>query len=195
VNNHQNNFEPPTTHSFWVIGLSAAGKSTLARMLFDRFQEHRIPCMVIDGDEVRHVYDDTLGFDEASRRKQTQRIIRLVRWVASQGVVPIVAIMHPYEDDRLGCREVFPNYYEIFLKCSLDVCVERDPKGLYAKALNKEIHNIAGMDIPYEEPRHSDLVLATDRLSKGEMLEAAWAEVKERIDTIPCDYSLSRRIA
>lgn len=174
--------EAGQTGSIWLMGLSAAGKTTLARLLIERLWREGFPCMLIDGDETREfLYGEKLGFDIEARRRQTQRIISLVNWVSKQGILPVIAIMHPVEEDRRWCREHLNSYYEVYLKCDIDTCVSRDPKDLYKKAKAGEITNIAGLDLPYDEPEHADLVLDSAHVDPEHLLEELWQGIEGRL--------------
>ena len=164
--------------SIWIMGLSAAGKSTLAGLLSDRLRQEGCPCMLLDGEEVRHIFDERLGYDGASRRKQTRRIVRLTRWISDQGILPVVAIIHPFEDDRLDCRATLDGYFEVYLKCPLEACVLRDAKNVYQPALDGTAKDVVGVDIPYDPPAQSDLVLESDRLLPDELLDLLWERVR-----------------
>jgi adenylyl-sulfate kinase len=167
--------------SIWIMGLSAAGKSTLAGLLSERLRQEGYPCMLLDGEEVRRIFDERLGYDEASRRKQTQRIVRLTRWVSDQGILPVVAIIHPFEDDRADCRATLDGYFEVYLKCPLEACVLRDAKNVYQPAIDGTAKDVVGVDIPYDPPTQSDLVLESDKLSPGELLDILWERVKTEL--------------
>lgn len=167
--------------SIWIIGLSSAGKSTLARLLAGRMRDNGYPCMLIDGDEVRSIFEERLGYDPASRRKQTQRILALARWVSGQGILPIVAIIHPFEDDRQRCREILDNYHEVYLQCELSECVKRDIKNVYKPALEGNACNVVGLDIPYDVPAHPDLVLESTRISPEAMLDVLWSYILKAV--------------
>lgn len=148
--------------------------------------------MLLDGDQIRAIFPERLGYDEASRRKQTERVLRLVRWISDQGILPIVAIIHPFEDDRIRCRENLPNYFEVFLKCDLDTCIERDvalKKHVYPWNEQEEIDksDIVGLDIPLDRPGHADLIMESDHNSPEELLEILWERV--RADLLP-EYKL-----
>lgn len=167
--------------SVWIIGLSSAGKSTLAKHLVSKLRENDYPCMLIDGDEVRAIFADRLGYDPDSRRKQTQRILALTQWVTGHGILPVVAIIHPFEDDRQRCRETLDGYVEVYLDCALDECVKRDKKNVYAQALEGKAKNVVGVDIPYDKPAHADLVLDSAHLSEEAMLEKLWQHVTQNV--------------
>lgn len=167
--------------SIWIIGLSSAGKSTLARLLVAKLRDNDYPCMLIDGDEVRAIFDDRLGYDPVSRRKQTQRILSLTQWVSRQGILPIVAIIHPFEDDRQRCRESLVKYFEVYLDCALSECMKRDKKNVYVQALEGSARNVVGVDIPYDKPAHSNLVLNSTNLSQEAMLEILWGHIEQEV--------------
>src|SRR6185312_12838455 len=115
----------------WIIGPPCAGKTTLARLLVARLRENGRAAMLLDGDEIRAVFENQLGFDPASRRKQTARVLRLARWVIRQDIIPVVAIIHPFADDRAMCRDSVPGYFEVYLKCDMKERIRRDTKKLY----------------------------------------------------------------
>jgi len=167
----------------WVIGLSAAGKSTLSRMLVERLWAAEKPAFLIDGDQVRDLFGNKLGFDAASRRKQTQRIVKLTKWVIRQSLIPVVAINHPFEEDRVACREIFGGYFEVYLKCDVQECARRDTKKLYIPAMRGEKSNVLGVDLEYEEPQYPDLVVETDRMTPEQSLKAIWKQVVAHLDS------------
>ncbi len=169
------------------MGLSSAGKSTLSGMLVDRLRENGYPCILLDGDQIRDIFPERLGYDRNSRRKQTHRVLSVTNWISSQGILPIVAIIHPFEDDRRACRETLHNYFEVYLRCSLQTCRERDAKNIYGPAIEGEAENVVGVDIPYDTPENSDLVLDSGEMAPGEMLETLWGELQVRLLE---DYSL-----
>lgn len=167
--------------SIWIMGLSAAGKSTLAKGLVARLRDNNYPCMLIDGDEVRAIFPERLGYDPESRRKQTQRILALTQWVSGQGILPVVAIIHPFEDDRRRCRESLSRYVEVYLHCELSECMKRDKKNVYAEALKGNAKNVVGVDIPYDKPEHADLVFNSAELAPDAMLDTLWKYVESEV--------------
>lgn len=167
--------------SIWIIGLSSAGKSTLAKLLVDKLHANGYPCMLVDGDEVRAIFEERLGYDPDSRRKQTRRILALTRWVSNHGILPIVAIIHPFEDDRKRCREALDKYYEVYLECDLAACIKRDTKNVYQPALDGKAGNVVGLDIPYDEPGNPDLILDSTHLTPEEMLDTLWEYLEQQV--------------
>lgn len=167
--------------SIWIVGLSSSGKTTLARLLVDRLKKHGYPCLLLDGNETRNLFDNKYGFDEASRRKQTRRISSLARWVAKQDSIPVVAIIHPFEDDRLRCRADIPGYFEVYLKCSLKVCIERDQKNVYLPVIKKEKEFVVGLDITYDEPSQLAFTVDSENLLAEQCLEVLWREIEGKL--------------
>ena len=164
--------------SIWIMGLSSSGKSTLAELLVARLRAEGYPCLLLDGDQIRQVFEERLGYDPESRRNQTARVLRLARLIAKQGILPVVAIIHSVEADRAMCRSAMPGYFEVWLKCALDVCVERDTKNVYRPALDGKASNVVGLDIPYEEPRHADIVLDSGAMTPATMLDRLWQAIE-----------------
>ena len=167
--------------SVWIIGLSASGKSTLSRLLVKKLRENGYPCLLLDGDEVRAIFHDRLGYDPEARREQTQRIVRLTRWASSQGILPVVAVIHPFEADRRKCRETLPGYFEVHLDCDVSVCAQRDTKNIYRPAFEGRAANVVGVDIPYDKPEHPDLVLKSAGTPPEDMRDALWERLAREV--------------
>lgn len=127
--------------------------------------------MLLDCDEVRSVFETTLGYDPAPRRKQTARVMQLNKWVGRQGILPVVAIIHPFEDDRKACRTEIGGYFEVYLRCALPERIKRDRKNLYLPALASGKRHVVSVDIPVEAPEHPDLAIDTDRTTPDAVLE------------------------
>ena len=165
-----------------IMGLSSAGKSTLATLLVDRLREHDVACALIDGDEVRHLFEERYGYDPESRRKQSRRLLKLARWVEKQHIIPVVAMIHPFEDDRVMFRETLNNYYQIHLECDLDECILRDKrlgKGVYSLKEKAGTPNVVGLDIPFERVDSADLVVDSKNKKAEELLEILWEELQK----------------
>jgi len=175
---------PFPVNNIWISGLSSAGKSTLGTLLVERLHEQRIPCVLIDGNEIRDLFAHKLGYDLPSRRHQTERVRRLAAWLVGQGILSVVAIIHPCEEDRVRCRNTIPGYFEIHLECPIDVCVERDEKNVYLPALKGDASEVVGLDIPYDESASADLVLESDKLSPKELMERVWQSINGHFDSV-----------
>lgn len=167
---------------FWFTGLSGSGKSTLAHLV-----EERLFCMgwytyVLDADSLRAGLNGDLGFSEAERRENVRRVGEVARLFTDAGIVVLAALISPFRDDRDRVRGLFNQgeFIEIFVKCPLEVCEARDPKGLYRKARGGAIPQFTGIDSPYEEPRNPELVIDTSVMgiedAVGRILKAITAE-------------------
>lgn len=152
------------TWLIWLTGLPGSGKSTLAGILAERLRARNMQVFQLDGDEFRRVFGADLGFTAEDRSENLRRASCLAHYMVSRGTNVVASFVSPYRADRERIRELFPsgNFMEVFLRCPLDVCEERDPKGLYARARRGEITSFTGISDPYEDPRHADLVLDTD---------------------------------
>ena len=149
----------------WFTGLSASGKSTLAveleRRLFD--SGHRVT--VLDGDNVRHGLNKNLGFSQEDREENIRRISEVAKLFRAVGMIVITAFISPYRRDRDMARALFNDnsFKEFYVKCNIDECKKRDPKGLYQKAIDGVIKEFTGISAPYEAPETPELVVETDK--------------------------------
>jgi adenylylsulfate kinase len=154
----------------WFTGLSGAGKSTLAHAVEEHL--HRMGCrtFVFDGDNVRHGLCADLGFSAEDRVENIRRIGEMAKLFLEAGVISLTAFISPFRADRARVRSLVPHgdFLEIYCACSLDVCEERDVKGLYKRARAGEIKNFTGISSPYEAPADPELVLDTGRQSLEE---------------------------
>jgi sulfate adenylyltransferase/3'-phosphoadenosine 5'-phosphosulfate synthase len=153
-----------TTPGFtiWLTGLSGAGKSTLAHALDTALRERQRHVEILDGDEVRENLSKGLGFSKEDRDTNIRRIAYVAKLVSRSGGVAITAAISPYRALRDEARTQIGRFVEVFVRCPLDVLVERDTKGLYAKALRGEIAQFTGVSDPYEEPLAAEVTVDTD---------------------------------
>jgi len=169
----------PAGVTIWLTGLSGAGKTTLAERLTPELERrgHRVESL--DGDVVRTHLSKGLGFTREDRDEN----IRRIAWVAAlgtrHGATMLVSAISPYTEGRREARDQIGQFVEVYVKCSLDELIERDPKGLYARALAGEIKNFTGVSDPYEEPVHPEIVVETD-------LESIDESVSRIIDGLEC---------
>lgn len=152
----------PPGITVWLTGLSGAGKSTLARILERRLVEADRSVEVLDGDVVRTHLSQELGFSREDRDTNVRRIGWVCEVLNRHGVDAVVAAISPYRQARDEVRARLPHFVEVYVACTLDVLVARDPKGLYRRALAAEIPHFTGVSDPYEAPLSPDVVCYTD---------------------------------
>lgn len=154
----------------WFTGLPSSGKSTIANALESELYDLQVRSYVLDGDNVRHDLNKDLGFSPGDRTENIRRFGEVAKLMKDAGNIAITAVISPYASDRQSARDIVKegDFIEIYVKCPVAVCEERDPKGLYKKARNGEIKDFTGVDAPYEEPRNPELILETDKLSLEE---------------------------
>jgi bifunctional enzyme CysN/CysC len=148
----------------WFTGLSGSGKSTIARTLEKRLYELGCHTFYVDGDNVRHGLNGDLGFSEQDRKENIRRVAEVARLAFDHGNLTICTFISPFAADRDFAKSIIPSgrFFEIYVKCDLEVLKRRDPKGLYAKALRGEIAEFTGISSPYEEPLNPALVVESD---------------------------------
>jgi bifunctional enzyme CysN/CysC len=150
----------------WLTGLSGSGKSTVAVALERLLVGQGRPAYRLDGDNVRHGLNGDLGFSEADRNENVRRVGEVARLMADAGVIAIVPLISPYRAGRDHARALHTEaglaFVEVFVDTPIELCEQRDPKGLYAKARAGEITGFTGIDDPYEAPLAPELVLTPD---------------------------------
>jgi adenylylsulfate kinase len=146
----------------WLTGLSGSGKSTVAVALEKALCERSVRTYVLDGDNVRHGLNKNLGFSPADRTENIRRIGEVAKLFVDAGLVALTAFISPYRADRDQVRAIMPNdFVEVYVDCPLDVCEQRDVKGLYKKARAGEIKEFTGISAPYEAPAKPELTART----------------------------------
>ncbi len=157
----------------WFTGLSGAGKSTLAHALEERLHQQNSSTFVLDGDNVRHGLCSDLGFSDEDRQENIRRIGEMAKLFIESGVITLTAFISPFKADRQKVRDLVPDgdFIEIYCKASLEVCEERDVKGLYQRARAGEIKTFTGISSPYEEPDNAELVVNTGGLPLDECVD------------------------
>ena len=148
----------------WITGLSGSGKSTLAHGLEKKLAEKGYFTQVLDGDNVRTGINKNLGFSNEDRTENIRRIAEVNKLFLNCGIITINAFVSPTNDIRHMAREIVEedDFIEIFVDASFDTCAQRDPKGLYKKALAGEIKNFTGLDAPFDRPDDAELTINTD---------------------------------
>ncbi len=155
--------------TIWMTGLSASGKSTLAFTLEHALAQRNRLAYVLDGDNVRHGLNRNLGFSAEDREENIRRIGEVAKLFADAGFITMTSFISPYRRDRDIARQIHQDadifFMEVFVDAPIEVCEQRDPKGLYQKARQGELKGFTGVDDPYEPPERPDLIINTADLS------------------------------
>ena len=156
----------------WFTGLSGSGKSTLAVQLEAQLSDLGFKTYLLDGDNIRAGLNKDLSFTDEGRIENIRRIGEVAKLLLDAGVVVLSAFISPFKADRQQVKEIVgaKNYVEVFVDAPLEVCEQRDVKGLYKKARAGEVKNFTGIDSPYEAPANADVVLPTGELSVDESI-------------------------
>ena len=165
----------------WFTGLSGSGKSTLAQAVENALFDRGCRTYVLDGDNIRHGLNKNLGFSPEDRSENIRRIGEVANLFNDAGVMALTAFISPYRQDRDDARKISgDSFIEIYAKCALEICEERDPKGLYKKARAGEIPEFTGISAPYEEPENAELVVDTGVSSLDDCVIQVLDYLKER---------------
>ncbi len=164
----------------WLTGPSGAGKSTLARALEQKLKEMGKKVEVLDGDEVRKTLYPDLGFSDEARKLHNRVVIYMAKLLSRNGVFVIVSLISPFRVVREHARREIGDFIEVYVYAPLEVRIQRDPKGLYAKAMRGEIKGLTGYDGVYEEPNNPEVFVDTSKMSVQEEVEAVLDALRER---------------
>lgn len=175
LNNHKSGL-------VWFTGLPSSGKSTIAHLVEKNLFEKGIRTYVLDGDNVRHGLNCNLGFSRDDRYENLRRIVELSKLMVDAGLIVLASFVSPYKEDRRYVKERFQNdnFLEIYVKCSLEECEKRDPKGNYKKARAGIIKDYTGISAPYEEPEEPDLIIDTENLDIDSSVNEVLKLLRER---------------
>ena len=165
---------------YWVTGLSAAGKTTIGRVLYERRQRRERAVVFLDGDALREVFGNDLGFARADREKSAMRNSRLCKLLADQGIDVVCATISMFHACRRWNRDHIASYREIYVRAPKDLLLARDPKGLYGRAANGELGEVVGVDFEAEEPERPDVTVDNDGTHTVDTLVD---QVMERLDS------------
>ncbi len=157
--------------TLWFTGLPSSGKSTIARQLERLFRKWGVKTELLDGDVVRTHLSKDLGFSREDRDTNVKRIAYVCQLLSRNDVVAIASFVSPYREARDNARRMIGNFVEIYVKTSLEECEKRDVKGLYKKARAGEVQGMTGVNDPYEEPLHPDILIETEKESVEQSIE------------------------
>jgi adenylylsulfate kinase len=166
----------------WLTGLSGAGKSTIAYALEERLHTEGKLAYVLDGDHLRHGLNGDLGFSDEDRRENIRRVGEVAALFADAGIITVTAFISPFRADREHARRIVGDvsFVEVFLDVPIEVCEQRDPKGLYRKARAGEIPDFTGVSSPYEPPLSPGLTIRNVGTSVAECAGAILSELEKR---------------
>ena len=163
----------------WFTGLSGSGKSTLANLLEKRLYAAGRHTCLLDGDNLRHGLNRDLGFTDADRVENIRRVAEVSRLMVDAGLIVLVSFISPFRSDRRMARSLFSDgeFVEVYVDTPIEVCEERDVKGLYAKARRGDLTNFTGIDSPYEAPEQPEVHLGPALLTPVACVEQIWASL------------------
>lgn len=162
----------------WITGLSGSGKTTIGKAVFEHLKKKYINTIFLDGDDFRNILGNDLGHTPKDRLENARRIHRMCKYLISQEINVVCATMSLYKEVHELNRKNIPNYFEIFIECSLDELIKRDQKGLYSSAINQERTDVVGINLKYDKPINCHLIINN---SKKEHLVS---KVKQILDLI-----------
>ena len=167
----------------WLTGLSGSGKSTIADGLEQLLFEKGFKTYLLDGDNIRHGLNKNIDFSEEGRKENIRRIGEVAKLFLDAGIIVITAFISPFKEDRNTVRGLVSDgeFVEVFVDCPLEVCEQRDVKGLYAKARRGEIPNFTGISSPFEAPEKPEVRVPSDQLTIDECIDKIYSVIKDKI--------------
>ncbi|MDN3513380.1 MAG: adenylyl-sulfate kinase [Candidatus Brocadia sp.] len=168
--------------TIWLTGLSGSGKSTIAVELEHALLENKHLAYILDGDNIRHGLNKNLGFSPEDRSENIRRIGEVAKLFTDANMITITAFISPYRQDRDNVRKLLKDgeFIEVYVKCPVEVCEQRDTKGLYKKARAGEVKEFTGISAPYEEPLHPELTVDTSKMTVDESTRAVLNYLEEK---------------
>ncbi|HYA57093.1 MAG TPA: adenylyl-sulfate kinase [Thermoplasmata archaeon] len=184
----------PPGFCIWLTGLPSAGKTTIGKVLVERLEALGRYTDLLDGDEIRKGLSADLGFDRVSREAHAGRVTFVAKVLARNGAIPIVALISPYRTSRARARTEIGRFVEVYVNTPIEVCEQRDVKGLYKRARAGQIREMTGVDDPYEPPEHPEIVVDAVRMKPEESAAYILSEL-ERLGWLSRARSAAPRAA
>ena len=166
----------------WLTGLSGSGKSTIAVELEHALLENGHQAYILDGDNIRHGLNKNLGFSPEDRSENIRRIGEVAKLFTDSNIITVTAFISPYRADRDNARKLQKpgEFIEVYVKCPIEVCEERDTKGLYKKARAGEVKEFTGISAPYEEPENAEMIIDTSEMNLEQSVRAILEYLEEK---------------
>ncbi len=168
-----------TGFTLWFTGLPCSGKSVVADRVAAILKDRGLRVERLDGDIVRRDLTRDLGFSKKDRDENIRRVTFVTKLLSRNGVAVLTSFISPYREMRDHARQEATNFLEVYAKCPVDVCMQRDVKGMYQKAIRGEIKEFTGVSDPYEEPLNPEIVLETDKETLEQSVEKVLAKLGE----------------
>jgi adenylylsulfate kinase len=168
-------------HGFtiWFTGLPSCGKTTIANQVAEILKNKGYKVEQLDGDVVRKILSKDLGFSKQDRDENIRRAISLAKTLTGDNTIVLGSFVSPYRELRRDARKEIQKFIEVYVRCPVDICIQRDVKGLYKKALEGKIKDFTGVDDPYEEPEHPELIVDTNIESVEESVKKVLKKIEE----------------
>ncbi len=163
----------------WFTGLPCSGKTTIADGVAEVLRGRGLKVELLDGDIVRKGLTSDLGFSKEDRDENIKRVTYVSKLLTRNGVAVLATFVSPYRERRAKTREEIGDFVEIYTRCPVEICIERDEKGMYKKAIAGEIKDFTGIDDPYEEPEDPELILDTDKMGVEECVQKVLDKLEE----------------
>ncbi|TEU08678.1 adenylyl-sulfate kinase [Candidatus Bathyarchaeota archaeon] len=163
----------------WFTGLPCSGKTTIADGVAEVLRGRGLKVERLDGDIVRKGLTSDLGFSKEDRDENIKRVTYVAKLLTRNDVAVLATFVSPYRERRAKTREEIGDFVEIYTRCPVEICIERDDKGMYKKAIAGEIKNFTGIDDPYEEPEDPELILDTDKMGVEECVQKVLDKLEE----------------
>jgi adenylylsulfate kinase len=163
----------------WFTGLSGAGKTTISKLVETELKKSKLKVEALDGDIVRQHLTADLGFSKEDRQKNIERVVFVAKLLTRNDIIVLASFITPYQQMRDYCRREIGSLVEVYVKCPLEKCIQRDVKGLYKKALNGEIRGFTGISDSFEEPINPEIIVETDQETAKESAAKVLAYLKQ----------------